>query len=80
MDSFAVLAQALSKPIQLSVSMEDSQHVKDLEARCASLQSERDQLFHRWECCSSVLSQIREFCGSHDVILPPALSFVTPWE
>lgn len=80
MDPVSLLAQALSRPIQLSVSLEDSQRLSEAEAARDRLQGEYNQLFHRWTCCASVLSQIREHCKSHGVVLPPSLSFVTPWE
>lgn len=80
MDSAALLAEALSRPIQLSVSLEDSQRLCEAEASLKKLKDEYNQLLHRWTCCSQVLSQIRDYCKSHDVVLPPALAFVTPWE
>lgn len=80
MDSVALLVQALSRPIQLSVSLEDSQRLCEAEAAVKRLEGDYAQLMHRWTCCASVLSQIREYCKSHDVALPPALAFVTPWE
>lgn len=80
MDSVTLLAQALSRPIQLSVSLEDSQRLCEAEAAVKRLEGDYNQLFHRWTCCASVLSQVREYCRDHGVTLPPALSFVTPWE
>lgn len=80
MDSLTLLAQALSRPIQLSVSLEDSQRLCEAEAAVKRLEGDYNQLFHRWTCCVSVLSQIRAYCAEHDVVLPSALAFVTPWE
>lgn len=75
MDFSTVFAQ----PIRLSVSLEDSARLQDLEERYAILESEHAQLLHRYRCCASVCAQLREYCAQIGVQFPSRLA-PTPWE
>lgn len=73
------LSALLSRPLRLSVSLEDSERLREAEDGLRSLRTEYARLEHRYNCVCAVLSQIRAYCAEADVRLPDRLA-VTPWE
>lgn len=73
------LSALLSRPLRLSVSLEDSERLREAETGLSSLRAEYARLEHRYNCVCAVLSQIRAYCADAGVQLPDRLA-VTPWE
>lgn len=73
------LFSLFSRPLRLSVSLEDSERLRVAESSLADLRVEYARLEHRYNCVCAVLSQVRAFCAEASVVLPSRLD-VTPWE